>query len=562
MKSRRLCFIQFSFSWFFDIFCIQLDLSIFSTFNQNQLDAANILNLNVQLFTQDVFLIIIRVISAEGSIIMSDYGELLKKLIKFTDMKMSAAADIAGYDISYISKWCNKSKLPAARVAGTINRALAKAFAQEIIGQRELDNFCQEFSVSVKAEQLEAYIYTIMRDAFKSSLTYNDSQIKKNTVHHARVLVNRYEIADFIYRELPSMLYNSIEPSEVLCTFDICSMLQKSPVDMEEDPDMRSPVRVRMGINMEKMDKRDFFPLYSFINKYHYISFDFYDNSSFGDQNLIVVKNKAAVQCSLDQSGKITLAVVITDPEKVEKIYARTLSLFKINHLLIMATTAKEMMQTGYRSNFYAYGEFQMYLARGCEFFLPPDIIDSLIKSSYEQGFDEYMEKFFRRLIITWDDIFSKEKADFFILKSTLLKYIEDGELYFTDVLHRMSVEERKAHIDHVLEVCAKNPNLSFYVIDEEKIPFSPQIMNFSLFNNHKKLFMKNIRRFHSDFGPQFYSILNETLINSITECMDEMKNASPVTCYPASSLPDFMDRYGGMVYRMLSLSELNNLCI
>lgn len=82
---------------------------------------------------------------------MSNYGELLKRLIKFTDMKMSAAADIAGYDISYISKWCNKDKLPAARVAGSVNRALAKAFSDEIISQGELDNFCLEFSVSVKA---------------------------------------------------------------------------------------------------------------------------------------------------------------------------------------------------------------------------------------------------------------------------------------------------------------------------------------------------------------------------------------------------------------------------
>ena len=89
---------------------------------------------------------------------MSNYGELLKRLIKFTDMKMSAAADIAGYDISYISKWCNKDKLPAARVAGSVNRALAKAFSDEIISQGELDNFCLEFSVSVKAEQLETYI--------------------------------------------------------------------------------------------------------------------------------------------------------------------------------------------------------------------------------------------------------------------------------------------------------------------------------------------------------------------------------------------------------------------
>lgn len=492
---------------------------------------------------------------------MSDYGELLKKLIKFTDMKMSAAADIAGYDISYISKWCNKSKLPAARVAGTINRNLAKAFAQEIIFQNDVDNFCSEFSVSVKSEQLETYIYTILKDAFKNSLSYNDSQIKKNVIHHARVLSTRYEILDYLTRELPSMMYTSQEPVDVLCTLDICALLKNIQIDVEPDPEMRSPIKVRIGINTSEMSKNDFLPLYSFINKYHYISFDFYDNSNFRDQNLIVVKNKAAILCSVDFSGKITLAVVITDPDKVKSIYDKTYSLFKINHLLIMATTAKEMMQTGYRSNFYAYGDFQMFLARGCEFFLPPEMIDSIIKSSYEQGFDEYMEKFFRKLIVTWDDIFSKEKADFFILKSTLLKYIENGELYFTDVMHKMTVDERKAHIEHVLEVCKKNPNLNFYVIDEEKIPYSQQLINFSLFNNHKKLFLKNIRRFKTDFGPQFYSILNEGLINNITECLEELKTASAVTNYPASSIPEFMERYGGMVYRMLSLSELNDFC-
>ena len=48
---------------------------------------------------------------------MENYGSLLKKLIKFTNVKLSTVADAAGYDVSYISKWCNQSKLPAARVA-------------------------------------------------------------------------------------------------------------------------------------------------------------------------------------------------------------------------------------------------------------------------------------------------------------------------------------------------------------------------------------------------------------------------------------------------------------
>ena len=70
-------------------------------------------------------------------------------------------------------------------------------------------------------------------------------------------------------------------------------------------------------------------------------------------------------------------------------------------------------------------------------------MIEKIIVSAREQGFDEYMEKFFRKLIVTWDDIFSKERADFFKLKSTIMKYIETGDLYFTDVMHKMSLEDR-----------------------------------------------------------------------------------------------------------------------
>ncbi len=493
---------------------------------------------------------------------MGEYGETLKRLIKFSDMKMSAVADIAGYDISYISKWCNKSKLPAARVAPDINRSLAKAFSEEILSQGELEDFCLEFSVSVKAEQLEPYIYTLLKDSFKNSLNYNDSQIKKNIIHHARVLTTRYEIADYITRELPSILYTSPEPVEVLCTLDICAMLKKTQLDVEPQPEQASPIRVKIGINTSELTKQDYLPLYGFINCYHYISFDFYDNANFKNQNLIVVKNKVAVLCSIDKNGRIVLAVVITDPEKIQKIYEQTASLFKINHLLIMATTAKEMMHTGYRSNFYGYGDFQMFLARGCEFFLPIECTESILRSAREQGFDESMEKFFSRLLTSWEEIFRKEKADFFVFKSTLLKYLEDGELYFTDVMHKMSMDERKAHIDNVLKIYTKNTELNFYVIDEEKVPYPTKLVNFSLFNNHKKLFLKNIKRFHGDFGPQFYSILNESFINGITECIDELKGSEAVIHYPASSLPEFMERYGGMVYRILSLSELNDFCM
>lgn len=491
---------------------------------------------------------------------MSEYGDLLKHLIKFTDIKMSTVADSLGYDISYISKWCNKSKLPASRVSSNVNRCLAKIFSEEILNQKELDSFCLDFSVIVKEDQLETYIYTMLKDTFKESETITNNQNKKNT-YTTRVLINQSELTDFLTKELPNMMYTSSEPVEILCTMDIFSLVSNNVAETNGTPQLTSPVHIKVGIRSEDLTDKDFLSLYFFINKYHYISFDFYDNNSFGNQNLFVIKNKIAVILPIDLHGKITMAIIINDPDKVRTIYERTQPLFKINHLLITATAAKEMMQAGYRSNFYAYGDFQFFMARGFEFLIPPKIIDSIVESAYKQGFDESTEKFLRKLIVTWDDIFSKEKVDFYIFKSTLLRYIEDGEIYFTDIMHRMSVSEREQHIQHVLDMCKTNKNINFYVIDEESIPFSQHGFTFALFNNHKKLFLKNTKRFYTDFGPQFYSIMNESLINNITKSIDSIRGIDACYHYPAESLQEFMDRYGGMVYRMLSLNELNDLC-
>ena len=84
---------------------------------------------------------------------MNEYGPLLKKLISFSGLKMSAVANLLSYDLSYISKWCNQSKLPAARTAAETNRALALLFAQEIKARDDAERFGRFFSVS--SEKIE-----------------------------------------------------------------------------------------------------------------------------------------------------------------------------------------------------------------------------------------------------------------------------------------------------------------------------------------------------------------------------------------------------------------------
>ena len=79
---------------------------------------------------------------------MNAYGTLLKKLIRFTNIKLTNLAEIVGYDTSYISKWCNKGKLPAAKAAPNVNKCLADVFAREIIIQEEATLFAHRPSFS------------------------------------------------------------------------------------------------------------------------------------------------------------------------------------------------------------------------------------------------------------------------------------------------------------------------------------------------------------------------------------------------------------------------------
>ncbi len=490
---------------------------------------------------------------------MENYGSLLKKLIKFTNVKLSTIADAAGYDVSYISKWCNQSKLPAARVAGIINKNLAKIFSNEIIIQGELENFCNEFNVVVSEEQLANYLYTALKDSFKSTQTNNDRQTKKSTEQQSRILYNPADISNFIEDELTSMINDTVEPVEILCTMDICDLFQTQHASSDIS-NMRKNIRVKAGLNPKNMTSKKYLDLYYLINKYHWVFFDFYDNSNFNQQNIIVIKDIAAIMCSLDNHGKISVMCVSTDPDIVSTIYARTLSLFKIHHLLIMSATSEELNLNGYRSNFYAFDDYQIFLVRGFEYLLPPNIVEKIVSSAYEQGYDSSTEKILRTLFARWDEISFNGKMDFFFTKSALLKYVDDGEFYFTDIVYRMTIEERKEHINYVLEIAKKNPNVNFYVIDDEDMPYPHHLVLFSIFNNRSKLFLKSTTRFNGEIGPQFYTIMNENMLNEIGNCYEEVKKLDCCMHFPAVTLEDFMSKYGAMVYRMLSLSEIKTV--
>ena len=140
---------------------------------------------------------------------MNAYGTLLKKLIRFTNIKLTNLAEIVGYDTSYISKWCNKGKLPAAKAAPNVNKCLADVFAREIIIQEEATLFAAEFNASGPYDEssLSSTIFQLLKDAYKRSYDNTSENAQLAGLSSQRMLLWQLDIKNFFVTELPQLLH-------------------------------------------------------------------------------------------------------------------------------------------------------------------------------------------------------------------------------------------------------------------------------------------------------------------------------------------------------------------
>ena len=154
---------------------------------------------------------------------MNAYGTLLKKLIRFTNIKLTNLAEIVGYDTSYISKWCNKGKLPAAKAAPNVNKCLADVFAREIVAQEDATLFAAEFNASGPYDEssISSTIFQLLKDAYKRSYENTAENPNMSGLTAPRMLLWQLDIKNFFVTEVAMSYfmhhgYLRISPGSIL----------------------------------------------------------------------------------------------------------------------------------------------------------------------------------------------------------------------------------------------------------------------------------------------------------------------------------------------------------
>lgn len=497
------------------------------------------------------------------------YGSMLKELLRFTDTKFIVLSKAVGYDISYISKWCKNIKIPTLKNISTINEKAATIFSDEIIRQDRVDEFYKTFEIEeiVKSDDpsisniLKDHIYDLLHNAYKKS--ENDLYgVPEKKQEEMKVILGKNQATDFIRDIISTTIENSTTDIEFLSTIDICKSTSNINLDIMEEykfKDIR--VSAKVGLDMNEFERNPNFYLwriYFILNKRWNVEFDFFDNKDMDKLNIIAIRDKFAIIVSLDSDGLIEIANVITDQETVNKIYDKTVSKFRIGDILIKSTETSALEQGGYRTDFYSNDEFKFLSTRGFEFLLSSEVISDIIDTAYRQGFGDATAFLIRKLQITWEERFEKSTINFIIVKSALMKYIEDGEIVYSDIVYNLSTEQRKKHALNIIESMKKNNDIKFTILDDELLNYGINFFKISVYANNKKVFLKKNSSYITNSAPLFYTIINEKLVRHINEYLLFIKNKDFCVEYDVNAVEQIFEKYGPMFFRMIEAKDYN----
>ncbi len=465
---------------------------------------------------------------------MQSYGKTLKSLIDFTGIKFSFLANELNYDASYISKWCCGIKLPLQKHIETINRQLGRIFAAEILSRKLGLDFFKKFSLNLPENIellndpsfLEDKIYLILKKAFHSS---NSQGAPAPVTGYSQIVIGNSEIKNFLRDILKKeTLSRDSSFSTILITMNISSRDVELLIDLLKNSS--DSITIKIGLDVEEfrvLDLEKISYIYRILNHAPNLNIEIYSDAEFKNYNLIVARNKFLINYSLDRNNSWQLLNYCDNGEYTEKVFRTLSQTFAKSEILLKPVESRKMIHSRYRMDFYSDGSFNMLPVHGFEFLLPKAVILDIAKKAFEETGSEEIMLSIIRLQIEWEEIFNDKSINFFLIKSSFYKYIENGELLYMDTKYKLSIEQRLAHFEYAMQILKKNPKIKVYLLDEEKMKTNFENFNIGIYLNPKKFFIKNIYNIFNRKEPAYRIGIQENMVKMLNQFMENLKHRS-----------------------------------
>lgn len=467
---------------------------------------------------------------------MWHYRQVFKILTDMTNTKLSTLAYALDYDISYISKWNSGKKIPSSKNIYTINRKLAPLFARTLIEEDKTKDFLLSFDIKnleiLKKDQekgLEFLIYKLLNESY----AYTNSDAVEERPQGTNFIFKTSSVESDLKEILEKLILENRD-LDIWATFDITSPYADILIQTIKKVSRDVEVNLHLLCKKDDIEKID---LLKIITDNSSINLEFYERS-YTHCDFILIKGQMYIIIA-EREDYSTL----TSGRELDTLFE--ISSF-MNHFfdglnkIIVTASPQEMAETNYRKYFYSDNEFLFLSNYGFEFLLPNKIIDR-IEASLDQD-QEINKKEIAGIKLLWDELFVDAKINFLTTRTSLLNYLETGNILYCSTRAKLSPKEIEDHLKNIIEIMKNNENINFYIINDNRYLKSMGLDKFNFFINENNMFFKKIE---GDKLSTKTSIVTDIKIhNKIQAVLKDIMNSSYSKKYSVKELESLFAKY------------------
>lgn len=489
------------------------------------------------------------------------YAALLRHLIKFSGIKLSSLADFIGYDVSYISKWCNNINHPSSKYLTRINTRIASFISDEIVKQNLTYVFFNEFQINlsqhVSAEKIKKFLFDEINNMlFEAYYRENNTVATEENPAAAnnclqKMIIGRTNIKKFFITEIATVLNNITDDIEMYITGDIITLLDKQLFFNVFNFSSKN-IDIHIGCNIQKLSNEnlDFIDkLYNLFNHYIEITFHIHDDKKFQYSNIITVKNHFSLQYSLHNDNLIDICTYITDKTISADIYERTCEKFTADTYLIQPINDIELIK--FRSFFYLNNYLLLFCAKGFEFFLPPQAFKNLLSTSTTYQYSSDMQQTIQNMQITWEEQFEKAHIDFILPAANIMHYIEEGQLSYGEIAYTTSPQERELQLQQLVKSMKNNPHINIFLLGQVQPYNKDSYFKLSYYSNNKTAYLKKDATFCSKNNKNIYLIKDFRLLYKFNDFFSTTIKKSDCSKFTADDIENIYKKNNALLHRI-----------
>ena len=366
------------------------------------------------------------------------FGETLKTLLDVSNIKQSQLADHLGYDVSYISRWLNNSKLPSAKNNREIFDQIAEYISKNI-NESEKNTICSMTKCEPGAcdAELADEIRDILEKAYEvRSLQPTTKSVKPSFFEYnsniSWITVSRSMINKAMADIAAEKTRNSTEKTAKVfvvssgedfsyseCREFWAPVIENMANDAVVHIDMLAPFtenKYACGMIRDMLVY-----LFSLGSR---IEIDFYMRPNDYDENYSVwiCKDALCVEGSYDRFLRKYKTFFTKDKQVVSEYYGSAIELLRTRTLLTERRSFEELYNKKYFQNFMLNGKFTALFNAMPAILLSPELKDALYaKCEFSNMYSE-MSKFFEKMLQSWSVVVYRSAViDFFFYGKTYL---------------------------------------------------------------------------------------------------------------------------------------------